>query len=101
MRAAVCIIDKVAENLKGQHSKPASKTTFKQGLAHHAQPHDSSWVSLGFKETHLGLELVFPESFGITTEKEPTDIPGEFSLDKVEINWPQSCHHESQTGKTC
>ena len=57
MRAALCIIDKMAETLKGQHSEPASNASFEQGLVHHAWPHDSNLVSLGFNETHLGLEL--------------------------------------------
>lgn len=31
-RAAICIIDKEAENLKGQHSEAASDTSFNTGL---------------------------------------------------------------------
>lgn len=54
VRATVCIIDREAENMKGQHSEPASNTSVKHGLAHHAWPHDSSLASLEFNETILG-----------------------------------------------
>lgn len=54
MRAAVCIIDREAENRKGQRREPASHTSVKHGLAHHAWPHDSSLASLEFNETILG-----------------------------------------------
>lgn len=56
MRAALCIIDKTAETLKGQHSEPASTASFEQALVHHAWSHDSNLVSLGSNETDRGLE---------------------------------------------
>lgn len=58
MRAALCIIDKTAETLKGhQHHEPASNASFKQRLVHYAWPHDSGLVSSEFNETHLVIEL--------------------------------------------
>lgn len=58
MRAALCIMDKTAETVKGhQHHEPASNASFKQRLVHHAWPHDSRLVSSGFNETHLVIEL--------------------------------------------
>lgn len=65
---------------------PASNTSFKHGLASHARSHDSSLVSLGFNETHLGFELVLLWSLGIPTEKDSSDLSGELSLNKMKIN---------------
>lgn len=85
MRAAVCIIDKEAESLKGQHREPASNTSLKFGRAHHVWPRILVWQLWDLMRLSWARPS-FAWSFGIPTEKNSADLSGELLLYNIKIN---------------